>query len=79
MHLAPETKELQSTTNRALQSGIARLERILTATIKTKEEIESEVLSLTRNLTLFFSSKNARNPSWKQVFSFDNTKQTTLS
>ena len=46
-HLAPEIEELQSLTNVDLQSEenleIARLEKLLAATIKMKEKLESEV------------------------------------
>ena len=46
-HLVPEIEELQSSTNVDLQSEenleIARLEKLLAATIKMKEKLESEV------------------------------------
>ena len=55
-HLTPEIEELQSSKKFDLNSEesleIARLEEILAATIKIKEELESEVLSLKENIAL---------------------------
>ena len=74
-HLAPEIEELQSSTNVDLNSEenleIARLEKLLAATIKIKEELESEVLSLKENIS-FLEEKCQKLE--KHVFSFDNIK-----
>ena len=74
-HLAPEIEELQSSTNVDLNSEenleIARLEKLLAATIKIKEELESEVLSLKENVSFL---KEKCEKLQKHVFSFDNIK-----
>ena len=74
-HLAPEIEELQSSTNVDLNSEenleIARLEKLLAATIKIKEELESELLSLKENIS-FLEEKCQKLE--KHVFSFDNIK-----
>lgn len=74
-HLAPEIEELQSSTNFDLQSEenleIARLEKLLAATIKMKEKLESEVLSLRENIALLEQKCEKLE---KHLFSFDNVK-----
>ena len=74
-HLALEIEELQSSTNFDLKSEenleIARLEKLLAATIKIKEELESKVLSLKENIA-FLEQKCKKLE--RHVFSFDNIK-----
>ena len=74
-HLTPEIEELQSSKNFDLKSEesleIARLEELLAATIKIKEELESEVLSLKENSALLEQKCEKLE---KHVFSFENIK-----
>ena len=74
-HLAPEMEAPQSATNFDLQSEenleIAKLEKLLAATIEIKETLENEVLSLKEKISLLEQKCEKLE---KHVFSFDNVK-----